>query len=92
MNQDGLMTVEVMYHYLDRIGRMPEVNEWFPCDEAPSGSLFVEGAAASGRASDRLDPAGQGLMDPPGGSPPVCAKASRHRMSLTRLIPTRERF
>jgi len=41
MNDDGLMTVEVLYRHLDRIGVMPEVNQTFPCDEAPSGSLFV---------------------------------------------------
>ena len=40
-NRDGLMTVEVLYHHLDRIGVMPEVNQVFPCDEAPSGSLLV---------------------------------------------------
>lgn len=41
MNRNGLMTVEVLYQHLDRIGVMPEVNEVFPCDEAPSGSLLV---------------------------------------------------
>lgn len=41
MCQESLMTVEVLYHHLDRIGVMPEVNEVFPCDEAPSGSLLV---------------------------------------------------
>jgi hypothetical protein len=35
------MTLEVLYHHLDRIGVMPEVNQIFPCDEAPSGTLFV---------------------------------------------------
>ncbi|WP_210527635.1 hypothetical protein [Rubellimicrobium arenae] len=38
---DGLMTVEVMYHHVDRVGVVPQVNERFPCDEAPSGSLLV---------------------------------------------------
>lgn len=41
MNRDGLMTVEVLYHHLDRIGVMPEVNRPFPCEEAPNGTLFV---------------------------------------------------
>ena len=41
MNSDGLMTVEVMYHHVDRIGMVPQLNERFPCDEAPSGSLLV---------------------------------------------------
>jgi hypothetical protein len=41
MNHDGLMTVEVMYHHVDRIGMVPQVNQPFPCDEAPSGSLLV---------------------------------------------------
>ena len=40
-NRDGLMTVEILYHHLDRIGVMPEVDQVFPCDEAPSGSLLV---------------------------------------------------
>ncbi len=41
MDRDGLMTVEVLYHHLDRIGVVPQVNKAFPCDEAPNGSLFV---------------------------------------------------
>ena len=41
MNRDGHMTVEVMYHHVDRIGMVPQVNERFPCDEALGGSLLV---------------------------------------------------
>ncbi len=41
LSPDGLLTVEVLYHHLDRIGVMPEVNQVFPWDESPSGSLFV---------------------------------------------------
>jgi hypothetical protein len=41
MDRDGLMTVDVLYHHLDRIGVVPQVNQQFPCDEAPNGSLFV---------------------------------------------------
>jgi hypothetical protein len=37
MNGDGHMTVEVMYHHVDRIGMVPQVNERFPCEEAPTG-------------------------------------------------------
>lgn len=35
------MKLEVMYHQVDRIGVVPQVNERFPCDEAPGGSLVV---------------------------------------------------
>ncbi len=38
---DRLMTLEVMYHHVDRVGVVPEVNERFPCDEAPNGSVLV---------------------------------------------------
>lgn len=41
MSSSRLMTVEVMYQHVDRIGMVPEVNERFPCDEAPNGSLLV---------------------------------------------------
>ena len=41
MNGENLVTVEVMYHHVDRVGMVPEVNERFPCDETPSGSLLV---------------------------------------------------
>jgi hypothetical protein len=37
----GLMTLEILYHHVDRFGVVPQVNESFPCDEAPSGSLLV---------------------------------------------------
>lgn len=41
INSDGHMAVEVTYRDVDRIGMVPQVNEWFPCDEAPGGSLLV---------------------------------------------------
>ncbi len=41
MAGDGLMTVEVTYQQVDRVGAVPQVNETFPCDEAPSGVLHV---------------------------------------------------
>ena len=40
-NRDGHMTVEVLYHHVDRIGVVPQVNERFPCEAAPEGSLLV---------------------------------------------------
>jgi hypothetical protein len=41
MTGDGLMTVEVTYQQVDRLGAVPQVDEIFPCDEAPSGVLHV---------------------------------------------------
>ena len=41
MHTRSQMTLEVLYHHVDRVGVVPQVNERFPCDEAPSGSLLV---------------------------------------------------
>lgn len=38
---DDLLVVEIMYHHVDRVGLVPQLNEPFPCDEAPSGFLLV---------------------------------------------------
>lgn len=35
------MTLDVLYHHVDRFGVVPQVNEYFPCDEAPGGQLLV---------------------------------------------------
>lgn len=41
MRPNNMIAVEVLYHHVDRVGMVPQVNEPFPCDEAPSGSLLV---------------------------------------------------
>ena len=41
ITSDGFLVVEVMYHHVDRIGMVPQINEPFPYDETPSGSLLV---------------------------------------------------
>lgn len=41
MAGDGLMCLEVTYQQVDRIGLVPQVDQTFPCDEAPSGVLYV---------------------------------------------------
>jgi hypothetical protein len=41
MSRPRLISVDVLYRHLDQIGVMPEFNQRFPCDEAPSGSLLV---------------------------------------------------
>jgi hypothetical protein len=40
-NTASHVTLEVLYHHVDRVGVVPQVNEFFPCDEAPGGRLFV---------------------------------------------------
>lgn len=54
MNSDGHMMVEVMYHHVDRIGMVPQVNELFPCDEAPGGFLLVVEKTPLMRAGRRI--------------------------------------
>jgi hypothetical protein len=54
MNRDGHMTMELLYHHVDRIGVVPQVNERFPCDEAPSGSLLVVEKTSLIRAGRRV--------------------------------------
>lgn len=41
IDSDGLITVEVTYEQVDRIGAVPQVDVSFPCDEALSGVLHV---------------------------------------------------
>lgn len=36
-----MLALEVMYDPVDRVGMVPQLNEPFPCDEAPNGSLLV---------------------------------------------------
>ena len=40
-DSDRLITMEVTYQQVDRIGAVPQIDEVFPCDEAPSGALLV---------------------------------------------------
>ena len=54
MTGDGLMTLEVMYHHVDRVGVVPQVNEVFPCDEAPGGALLVVEKVPLMRAGRRI--------------------------------------
>ena len=38
---DRLITMEVTYQQVDRIGAVPQIDEVFPCDEAASGAILV---------------------------------------------------
>lgn len=51
---DGLMTVDVTYGEIDRIGAVPRVDEPFPCEAAPCGVLMVVERTSLLRAGRRV--------------------------------------
>ncbi len=54
MDNSRLITVEVTYSQVDRIGAVPQINQTFPCDEAPSGVLQVMAMSPLLRAGQRV--------------------------------------
>lgn len=41
IDANGLLTVDVTYQQVDRIGAVPQIDEAFPCEEAPRGVLLI---------------------------------------------------
>jgi hypothetical protein len=54
LNSKDMMAVEILYRDVDRIGMVPQVNERFPCEEAPTGSLLVMEKTSIVRAGRRI--------------------------------------
>ncbi len=54
IDSDGLMTVEVTYQQVDRIGVVPQIGQAMPCDESPSGVLLVVEKTPIVRGSQRV--------------------------------------